>query len=238
MEDFPIQVLLIPVIGIALVLVLKLRGRKQVAAAHETYAGFVLGTLAPNLGLQLTSGNPIHNLMVPPHNAEGTNISPNKPYEWNVRMQGAPRGRPVDVLYFHRRELQRDFAEAIYTYYDDAYIAVQLRVAIPDFEVVSKASSLGAIARKHPLPVQGFGNPALDGEFVLGTSDPRVGPTIAPFLTSFDGALRAYGVHLECSGGWLRFRADGQHVSGVMYFVAAIVPALEQIADHLERLPA
>lgn len=235
MGDVPIIVFLAPVAALAFVGFMMWQRRGALASAHERYKGFVLGTLAQQLGLQLTSGDPSANLMLPEHNAVGTRIAPDKPYEWNVRMQGAPRGRPVDLLYFHRRELERGFAEAKYTYYDDAYVGVQLRAAVPDFEVVSKASTLGAISRRHPLPVQSFGDPTLDREFAIATSDARVAPAVAPFLTGFDPGLRGYGVHLECSGGWLRFRADAKHVSGVMYFVASIVPALEQIADRLEQ---
>jgi hypothetical protein len=235
MGDVPITVFLMPVIAVGVVLFLLWQRRNALAAAKTMHQDFLLGTLAPRLGLQLTSGDPSANLMLPPHNAVGTRIAPDKPYEWNVRMQGAPRGRPVDVLYFHRREVERGFAESKYTYYDDAYVGVQLRVAVPDFEVVSKSSTLGAIARRHPLPVQTFGDPGLDREFALATNDARVGPCVAPFLGRFDPNLRGYGVHLECSGGWLRFRADGKHVSGVMYFVTSIVPALEEIADRLEQ---
>src|SRR5690606_24041949 len=116
----------------------------------------------------------------------------------------------------HRRERQSGVLEVKYTYYDDAYVGVQLRAQCPDLEVTSNRSSLGAIARRHPLPVQRFGDPVLDGEFTLSTQAPSVAAKIAPFLTRFDSGLRGYGVHLEVSGGWLRFRADGKHVSGVM----------------------
>ena len=228
-------VYLMPILAIALVVGMMVMQRMRLAQAGQTYSQFVLGTLAPRLGLSLVQGDPAANLMLPPHNTVGTRISDDQPYEWHVRMQGAPRGRPVEVLYFHRRERQSGFVEVKFTYYDDAYVGVQLRAPVPDFEVVSNKSSLGPISRRHPFPAQRFGDPVLDGEFTVASQDPAVAAKVAPFLQRFDPNLRAYGVHLEASGGWLRFRADGKHVSGVMYFVEQMVPQLEQIAERLEQ---
>jgi len=208
--------------------------KKQLAAAQETYARFQIGPLAQSLGLRVVHGDPTANLMLAPHNTQGTRIADDQPYEWHVRLQGEPRGRPVEVLYFHRRERKTGVVEVTFTYYDEAYVAVALRGAVPDFEVVSKKSSLGAIDRKQALPPRPFGDPELDQEFTLATNDPNVGRKLRRGLLAFDPGLRGYGVHLDCREGCLRFRAGRNHVSGVMYFVDSIIPTLEGMAAELE----
>ncbi|UJR87314.1 MULTISPECIES: hypothetical protein [Sandaracinus] len=226
---------LIPLVALVAVVAFMVLQRQRLAQAGQTYAPFELSKLAPRLGLQIVNGDPGANIMLAPHNTVGTRISDDKPYEWNVRLQGSPRGRPVDFLYYHRRERQTGLVEIKYTYYDDAFIAVQLRPGAPEFELVSNQSSLGAISRRHPWPVQRSGDPNVGREFTIAANDPSVGAKLAPFLSRFDPALRAYGIHLESHGGWLRFRADGKHTSGNFYFIEQIVPALEQIADRLEQ---
>lgn len=234
MGELSIASYLVPVLGLGAAAAALLYNRARLAQAKDRYASFTLGVLAPRLGLSLVSGDPSANLMLPPHNAEGTRVRDDKPYEWDVRMQGAPRGRGVDVRYFHRRERETGLLEVRFKYFDDAFVAVEIRGDVPRFEVVSKQSSLGPIARRMPLPVASFGDPALDTELTLATSHPEVAATIAPVVARFDPALRGYGIHLEACDGWLRMRADAQHASGVLYFVEHIVPLLEELAAALD----
>lgn len=227
-----IGVFLGPVVALVAVVVVVVSRKQALGAAQANYAHFALGPLSQRLGLTLVSGDPAANLMLPPHNTHGTDVLSDGPYLWNVVLQGAPRGRPVDVVYFHERTAVRELGKVRYTYRDLGYVGVQLARPVPDFEVVSRRSSLGALSRKLPLPEQNFG-PA-GGEFQFATNVPAMGPLVASHVARFEAPLRAYGVHLVCAEGQLRFYADRNHVSGVLYFVESIIPVLEQLAAGLE----
>jgi hypothetical protein len=116
------------------------------------------------------------------------------------------------------------------------HIGVELRFPLPELEIISQRSSLGMMRRELTLPaVRCASDPALDRELVFASHHPNLLAAIAPMLSTLDPALRGYGVHLVCSRGWLRFVCDRAHVSGTMYFVDALVPFLEQMADRLEE---
>lgn len=235
MGELPLVPFLVPVLGLGAAVIALLYNRARVAQARDLYAAFTLRELASRLGLEIASGDPGANLLLPPHLAEGTRVRDDRPYEWNVRLLGAPRGRGIDIVSFHRRERATGLFEVSYRTFDETYVAVEIRGDVPRFEIVSNQSSLGPIARRLPLPAAPLGDPALDAELSSSAEKPGVAALIAPTLRRFDPALRAYGIHLEAGGGWLRMRADARHASGVLHHVEHIVPLLEELAERLDE---
>lgn len=213
-----------------------LRFRTSGAAAAAQWSAYTVGALASRLGLRVVSGALEDNLMVPPTQLFG-GLRDGEKYERTIRLEGAPRGRTVEILDHHRRELERLglLSRTLeQRTWHQMHIGVQLRWEMPELEIISQRSSLGMMQRELVVPLVRASDPALDREFVFASREPRLLAAIAPMLSTLDPALRGYGVHLVCSRGWLRLVCDRNHVSGTMYFVDALVPFLEQMADRLE----
>jgi hypothetical protein len=81
------------------------RFRTAGAAAAAQWQAYAVAALSSRLGLRIVSGSPQDNLMVPPPELSG-GLRPGQKYERTIRLEGAPRGRNVEILDHHRRELE------------------------------------------------------------------------------------------------------------------------------------
>jgi hypothetical protein len=206
-DQIPIQVFLVPVIGLAAV-AYTLWSRKRTGQAHDQqFAGYRAGQLAERLGLQLVAGDPNFNLFINYANVDvQRGPSDGKPVHVEVRMQGAPQGVPIELVYLYRVERSSDFTTVTWRTWFDCHMSARAARPFPPFELLSRNAPLGPIAQTMPLAPQSTGNPSADATYLVTTAEPgvaqllgQVADGLAPFANS--------GVHLV---------GDGQNVSFVM----------------------
>ncbi len=206
--------------------------RASMQAALGQYAGFVLSELAPRLGLRIVVGDPEANLLLPPQAMNREEYVDGR-FEWHVRLDGAPRGRPVIVEHHEVREVDQRFTETRYCYRTHIHMSALTRYT-GRAEITSRKATHGAPTRSLPLPLATFGDPLLDEELVLAAEDPRVGPTLRELIHEIDPGLRMHGLHLVIDEGVVSVRATRQNAMSVLYFAESSLPILESIAETLE----
>lgn len=210
----------------------------RAASTPTGHAQYTAGAIAERLRLEITSGEASDDLMMLPARlvvvpARGARE------ERSVRLQGAPRGRLIEVLDHLRKENEPEsWLGGTFTLrtWERMHVGAQLRIVVPELEIASRRSTLQPIERQLALPPTSSGEPALDGEFVFATTDARAAIAAAPILSQLDPALRAFGIHLVCADGWLRFVFDRGRFGGSLYFAEQLVWALEHVADRIEAL--
>ena len=222
-----------PAVALVAVLAFYFVRKSSVKASLTQYEPFVLATLAPRLGLRIVAGDPTANLLLPPQNMGNVKYQDNR-FEWNVRLEGAPRGRSVVVEHYELREVEAGFAETRWRHTTRIHMSAETRWS-GQIEITSKRGSLGAPTRSLPLPISSFGDSMLDAELVLGAADASVGPKIREHVHAIDSSLRAYGLHLVVDQAMVSVRATQRSAMGVLYFVESTLPILEDIATALER---
>jgi hypothetical protein len=214
-------------------------------ATDRLYAQYRAGNIAQRMGLTVAEGDPKLNLLnaLPLHNFKlGTStggswlsrVLMDSTKETRVRLVGAPRGRPTEFVY-HRRHDTKDRLLVVTTEsWFECRMSVQVPVAFPEFEIVRQRPHMGIYGPKPelelPLPPQPFGDREADRHLKLTTSDPRLGPVLAPVV----GPLaRLEFVHVQGRGGAIHWLATEE---GSPYAIRRLPEAqqvLERIADVL-----
>jgi hypothetical protein len=206
-DQIPIQVFLVPVIGIVAVAYM-FWARKRAGQTHDQqFSSYRAGALAQRLGLQLTVGDPNFNLFIRYANVDvRRGPSDGKPVHVEVRMQGAPHGVPLELVYLYRVERESDFATVTWRTWFDCHMSAQAGRVFPPFELISRSAPLGPIAQTQALAPQPTGNPSADAAYLVTTSEPGVAQLLGQLANGF-ATFANSGVHLV---------GDGQKVSFVM----------------------
>ncbi len=203
----PIQIYLFPLLAIAAVAYLFF-ARKQAAQSHDQqFSNYRAGELAQRLGLQLVAGDPNFNLFIRQANVDvARGPSDSKPVHVEVRMQGAPQGVPLELVYLYRVERESGIATVTWRTWFDCRMSAQVARPFPPFELLSRSAPLGPIAQTQALAPQPTGEPSADATYLVATAEPGVARLLGQIASGF-ATFANSGVHLV---------GDGQQVSFVM----------------------
>jgi hypothetical protein len=236
MNGFPIQAIVVSVLGIAFVLfyVLVLR-KKQVASLDQSNAGYRAGALAERLGLTLVSGDPGFNLFIPQADA-GVLSGPKdeKPVHVEILMQGEKNGVPLELRYFYRKEQKTDNIKGVikWTTWFECAMSAQAKQAFPEFEVTSRSTSTGPITRTLALPEAKTGNASVDSTYLVTTKEQGMAKLMADHMGAF-AQYTTGGVHLIGDGKTVSFpmeRDKSVLVGYGLYFAESMAENLVAIA--------
>ncbi len=234
MDAFPIQILLVPLIGLAAVIYFFVTRNKRVANYDQQYSNYRASALAQRLGLAQVSGNPDFNLFISQADAGVMNgPTDKKAVDVDVRLQGCPNGINLELIYVYNVTQNTGFSTVTRNYYFDCRMIAHCRTPFPPFEVVTRpgASAAGAIAQTLPYPPMPTGNPAVDASYLVVTQEPGMAQVLGTLLSSF-GQFLQVGMHLV---------GDGKTISYVMKkdkppLVASTLYYAEQMASNLTQM--
>jgi hypothetical protein len=206
-DQVPIQVFLIPIVGLAAAAYM-FWARKRAGQAHDQqFSNYRAGELAQRLGLQLVAGDPNFNLFISYANVDvRRGPSDGKPVHIEIRMQGAPHGVPLELVYLYRVERESDFSTVTWRTWFDCHMSARAARPFPPFELISRNAPLGPIAQTQPLGPQSTGNANADATYLVTTSEPGVAQVLGQAADGFLPFANS-GVHLV---------GDGQQISFVM----------------------
>ncbi len=238
MEEFPIQVIVWPVVMVLVLVGTMVWRKRAMASMGQQFANFRVGTLAPQLGLQLVEGDPEFNPMMLYADTQRQGMMKNgEMIERRVRMAGRPLGHPVEFIYHSRVRCEIGFSGTTLHKLFECRITVLTRATYPDFEVISRTNAFGHIPQKLPLPPQSFGNAMLDQQFAVASSDARVGPVLGGVIGGF-AALATAGVHLVAENGGISFVMTETNITSAIYHAATIIQGLESVARAVGSAPS
>jgi hypothetical protein len=237
-SEVPPYIFAMPFVAIGLMVFWLVAGKRMMASTDRHYAAFRVGDVAQRMGLQIIDGDPSLNLIQAQtkHNMAKSQATGGKvarllgdsDKETRVRMQGAPYGRPTELVFYSYTKYQDRLAVGIITKSFEFRLSVQIPVAVPSFEIVlRKSGAYGLKARPEwRLPRQSFGDPDLDARLSLTTTDARLGPYLAPAV----GGLIGYK--------YLHIQGDGHMISSLAEENATMLAAfdLEQTQLVLEHM--
>jgi hypothetical protein len=216
-----------PIVYVMPVLVLALlvygfvvRKRGLAATTHAT-----VGALAQRLGLQVIQGDPSINLYYL--------AQPNRNYERNIQLVGAPYGREVKWDLTDGTRSQDFLVLVKVTTTWGCFLVARVGAHFPDFEVKLRNPNqylVPEISLPH-LPETLTGDPAIDATFRVAIADPRYAPSLVPAIQALAGQLY---VHIVGQGGVVMIPITR---FGLGYFVNAAeqyLYALEVLACILE----
>jgi hypothetical protein len=242
MSEFPVFVLAMPAVALALLLFWTTVGKRMMRATDRRYADYRLAEVAQRMGLQVVEGDPSLNLIQAQttHNmaagqATGGRVARflgDAEKETRIRLEGAPYGRPTRLVFSSYTKYQDRVAVGIVTTAFEFRLSLQLPIAIPAFEVVlRKAGAHGVKAGPEwDLPRQSFGDPDLDARLALTCSDPRIGPHLAPVV----GALASHRyVHIQGQGRIISSLAEEHAAMYAAFELEQTQLVLEHVANAL-----
>jgi hypothetical protein len=235
-DQIPIQVFLVPVVGLA-ALAYTLWARKRAGQNHDQqFSNYRAGELAQRLGLQLIAGDPNFNLFISYANVDvRRGPSDGKPVHVEIRMQGAPHGVPLELVYLYRLERESDLTTVTWTTWFDCHMSARAARPFPPFELISRNAPLGPIAQTLPLAPQATGDANVDAAYLVTTAEPGV----AQLLGQAAGALATFansGVHLVGDGQQVSFvmkRDKAPLLANALYFAEAMSQQLSDLARRL-----
>jgi hypothetical protein len=209
------------------------------------YAQYRAGNMAQRMGLKVAEGDPKLNLLnaLPLHNFKlgtatgGSWLSRalmDSTKETKVHLVGAPHGRPTEFVYCRRHDTKDRLLVVTTESWFECRLSVQVPAGFPEFEIVRQRPHMGVYGPKPepelPLPPQPFGDREVDRHLKLTTSDPRLGPALAPVVAPL---ARLEFVHVQGRNGAVHWLATED---GSPYAIRRLPEAqrvLERIADVL-----
>jgi hypothetical protein len=232
MSDFPIQILLVPIVGLVVVAVLVMQ-RRRIKQYDQQFASYRTGELANRLRLGLVAGDPTFNLFVQHANADvARGPSDGKPVHIEVRMEGAPDGVPLSFHYLYRVEQETGFTEVRWTTWFDCRMTARAKQPFPPFEVISRSAPLGPIAQTAGLPAEPTGDAAVDATYAVHTQEPEMARLLGQLLPSFALFVNS-GVHLVGDGQTVSFvmkRDKAPLLANALYYAEPMAAGLSAIA--------
>ena len=240
MSAVPVYVFFIPVIGLGMGLFWLVAGKRMMASSDRKYSEYRAGDLAQRLGLQIVEGDPSLNLMMaqskhnmasarrPSGGAVGRMLG-DRDKETRVRLEGAPYGRPTQLIFDFYTKNQERIVANITSWSFDYRLSLQLPVDVPPFEIVLRKGGAHGIKAKPEwkLPKQSFGSPDLDDKLTLRCEDHRLGPHLAPVV----GGLTSHKfLHIQGNGRIISSLAEDPNAT--MY----VTMDLEQTQIALEHM--
>jgi len=236
MSQIPIQVFLFPLLGIAYAVYAVIARNKRVQGMDKEYSNYRAGELARRLGLQLVAGDPTYNLFIRDANAEiRRGASDDRALQIEIRMQGAPQGVPLELLYHYRVEQESGFSSVTRKVWFDCSMSAQAARSFPPFEVISRTTPIGPIAQKQALPQQQSGNPQVDATYQINTSEPGIAQLLGQVLGGFADFANS-GVHLIGDGQRVSFLMKHEKpplLANALYYAEAMATQLSGLARRL-----
>jgi hypothetical protein len=222
---------LFPVVFGALAIGYMIWGRRRLATTLAENTDKTFGAIAARLGLSVSEGDGTVNLLY--------FQQPNKDFKRTLRAAGQPYAHPASLTildgkstsdYLVMREITTSFG---------CFLEVLSSATLPVFEVVLRNPNQYLVpnqqfAERADLVAAATGNAAIDAQFSIRASDPRVAPALVPALELMSSMLY---VHIACAGprlyvSFTRF--------GLAYFASTAeeyLLALETAACALEGRP-
>jgi hypothetical protein len=240
MSGVPVYVFFIPVIGLGMGLFWLVAGKRMMAGTDRKYGEYRAGDLAQRMGLQIVEGDPSLNLLQAQtkHNMARARRPAGGPVgrllgdadkETRVRLEGAPYGRPTQLVFDSYTKHQDRLVVGITSWSFEYRLSIQVPVELPPFEIVLRKSGAYGVKAKPEwsLPKQSFGSPDLDAKLSLRCADPRLGPHLAPAV----GGLTSHKyLHIQSSGRVISSIAEDPNAT--MY----VTMDLEQTQIVLEHM--
>jgi hypothetical protein len=214
-------VYVMPVIVLALVIyTFVMRKRGLAATTHAT-----VGSMAQRLGLQVIQGDPSINLYYL--------AQPNRNYQRNIQLVGAPYGREIrwDLTDGTRSQDFLVIVKVTTTW--GCFLVARVAAHFPDFEVKLRNPNQYLVPETSlpHLPEAPTGEPSIDAAYRVAIADPRYAPSLVPAIQALAGQLY---VHIIGQGGVVMIPITR---FGLSYFVHAAeqyLYALEVLACTLE----
>jgi len=214
----------------------------QRSKLNKQYANMRAGELAQRLGMQVTEGNPEHNLATQSVQPGVQNVGSAKGFlrqmaatqvggtlgEFKLHLQGSPYGVRAEVVLFCRQDLATGLTQNTTTTWYDLRLLVYARSALVPFELRLKREMTGLETNRssdtQAMPAQRFGIPILDDRYTIETFDGSLPSRIA-------SALAALSPHLM----YVRVVGTHERVSFVMTpaSVMCSAPSFEQLLHVL-----
>lgn len=207
MDGIPVQVILLPILGIAVCGYLVWQRKNMAKNLDQQNANYRAGQIAQRLGLRLVEGDPNFNIFIRQANVDVLRgPTDQKPVDIKIHMQGEAQGVPLEFVYAYRVEKQTGITTITWRTWFDCRMTVHVKRPFPAFEVVSRSTPIGPIAQTQPLAQNPTGNPQVDAAYLVATQEPGMAQWLGQVLPNFAVFVNA-GVHLV---------GDGQRVSYVL----------------------
>ena len=235
--DVPYTVFAVPVVIVVAFALAMLWRRRMLNRIQRDFGELLLGDLARRLRLNIVEGDPDLNLATIHLTHDWTQYTPTgSRYRrlagdgtklTRVRLLGEPYGHPTEFVYHERTDAEQSVSSTTLRTWFECRLSVGVPVAFPPFEIVLAKPARHLEAEPElPLPPVPFGDPGLDATLRLCSSEPAVGPVLAPAAAP----LVSFGfVHIVGQDGLLS-AVSTRSGSGVA------VAHLEQAQAVLERM--
>ena len=225
MSEVPVIVFILPpIVLVMLVYTLVMRKRGMAATTHAT-----VGAFAQRLGLSIIEGDPSTNLYYL--------SSPGRNETHSIRLAGMPYGRKVEFDFTDGRRTQDYLVLVTTTYTWGCYLVVHVNRPFPDFEVSPRqpVQYLEPTLLLGHLPEIRTGDPALDQTYRVVSTDPRLGPALAPALRRFAGFTY---MHLVGQRGVVMIPMTRTGLNYVVNDAERALQALIEVAAAIDGQPA
>lgn len=206
-----------------------MRAQKALVAEHQDKS---LRAVSTRLGLAVVSGDPELNLYY--------FQQPSSDFRRRVVLEGRPYGRPARLLLVDGQSTEERLFSRARTVSFGCFLEVACPAQFPPFEVCLRAPSEYLVPPPFLDDVAGLrevatGDTALDAAFRVLSTDPRLGPAIAPALRLLAG--QAYA-HLAGVAGTLTISYGRYALPHLAMAPEEQLLALETAACALEGRPA
>ncbi|MBN1612403.1 MAG: hypothetical protein JW940_37580 [Polyangiaceae bacterium] len=235
MNGMPIQVLLVPLIGLVVVAYMLVMRYKRVTTSDQQYSNYRAGELAQRLGLQLLSGDPGFNLFIIHTDQQVLNgPTDKKPVDVNIKMAGSPQGVPLELIYVYNVTQKTGFDVIRRETLFDCRMIAHTRQPFPSFEVLSRNTAMGPIQQILPLPAVPTGNPIVDAAYLVATGEPRLAQLLGTLIPGFAQLdQNRNGIHLVGEGTSISFvmqQNTAPLVANALYYAESMAMNLSQVA--------
>lgn len=238
MSDFPVQVVVFPLIAFGVVGYLAYQRFRGAGQLEQQHTQFRVSSLAERLRLNVVAGDPSFNLFIRQANVDvARGPADGRPIHVEVRLEGAPNGTPLTLQYLYRVEQETGIGLVTWRTWFDCRMALTPPRPFPPFEVISRSAPLGPIARTQALPVQSTGNPAIDATYEVATNDPAEAQYLGQHLAPFAQFANA-GVHLVGDGRSIAYvmkQDKAPLLANALYYAEAMASALDALSRAVVR---
>jgi hypothetical protein len=236
MEGFPIQVVVFPVLALVAVGFFMLRQKKAIAGYDAQFSNYRAGELATRLGLTLVEGDPGFNLFIRHANVDvARGPSDKQPIHISVALAGQRDGRELALRYLYRVEQETGYGSVTWKIWFDCRMTAGVRTAFPPFEVTSRKTPMGTIARTMSLPEQRTGVPQVDTEYAVCTAQPQLAALLGGVLPGF-ATFASAGVHLVGDGKTISFvmkQDKSPLLANALYYAEQMASLLTELSRRI-----
>ena len=236
MDDFPIQVVLFPIISIALVVGFLVYRKKAIAGYDQQYANYRSDALAQRLRMQLVAGDPSFNWFIRQANVDvQRGPADGRPIHIEVRMQGSPHGVPLELVYLYRVEQETSLTHVTWRTWFDCRMIGHAKQAFPAFEVRTRNAPVGPIVATMAIPEVATGNPAVDSIYHVATQEPGMAQLLGQLLPAW-GQFANSGIHLIGDGQTVSFKMKQDKaplLANALYYAEAMAEGLSELTRRV-----